>query len=181
MDMTDFLKPFLPWCVLQRTYIFAFLLSSRLFIRPHQLFAEVCQVRQAWITCSFSSLLHCDQMWYVCKNVKLEAVDAWFIIVPVFMLPYWIWQPNPTKDSQTFHNSDTAVQMHGFAQVNIKILNATHTDTYMNFCLNKAVCLFEQSSPFCLRTCSNRMSHGSSLDRKWTDQIVEGGEVCRNW
>ncbi|XP_070187304.1 ras-GEF domain-containing family member 1B-like isoform X4 [Littorina saxatilis] len=27
-----------------RTYIFAFLLSSRLFIRPHQLFAEVCQL-----------------------------------------------------------------------------------------------------------------------------------------
>ena len=108
MDMTDFLKPFLPWCVLQRTYIFAFLLSSRLFIRPHQLFAEVCQVRQAWITCSFSSLLHCDQLWYVCKTVKLEAVDEWFIIVPVFILPYWIWQPNPTKDSQTFHNSDGA-------------------------------------------------------------------------
>lgn len=37
-------------------------------------------------------------------------------------------------------------QIHGFAQVNIKILNATHTDTYMDFCLNKAVCLFEQSS-----------------------------------
>nr|KAG5697197.1 hypothetical protein BaRGS_002206 [Batillaria attramentaria] len=27
-----------------RTYIFAFLLSSRLFIRPHQLFAEVCKL-----------------------------------------------------------------------------------------------------------------------------------------
>ena len=39
----------------QRTYIFAFLLSSRLFVEPHELLRRVCQVNTAPIECRLSS------------------------------------------------------------------------------------------------------------------------------
>ena len=31
----------------QRTYIFAFLLSARLYVKPHTLLGQVCQVRKS--------------------------------------------------------------------------------------------------------------------------------------
>ena len=64
----------------QRTYTFAFLLSSRLFIQPHQLLNQVCQVHLQVFCCEFPSTV--PLVSFACKQQGINDLD-WYRYTPI--------------------------------------------------------------------------------------------------